>query len=110
MIDASGNISEIEDLLRDKTYSGIEILDFIAHLDIIEILQNSMIDSIISNMYFGPYERETFLNKSTCFKVLDEQIREEASSEDLVTRSFKIFGKGHNFNEFRKYFKIQTKL
>ena len=110
MIDASGNMNEIEDLLRDKTYSGFETIDLIAHLDIIEILQNSMIDSIISNMYFGPYERETFLKKSTCYKILDEQIREEAGSEDLVTRSFKIFSRDHNFKGFKKYFKIQTKL
>ena len=65
IIDASSNLTEVEDLLRDKTYGGTEVINMIVFLDIIEILQNPMIDSIVSNMYFGPYEREFFLKKST---------------------------------------------
>ncbi|CAI2387331.1 unnamed protein product [Moneuplotes crassus] len=110
VIDTASNMNEVEDLLRDKTYSGMEVLDLIAHLDIIEILQNTMIDSIISNMYFGPYERETFLKKSTCYKIVEEQVREEPGTEGLVTRSFKIISFKNNFKGLKKYFKIQTKL
>ena len=103
-------MNEIEDLLRDKTYTGIEVLDLIAHLDIIEILQNTMIDSIISNMYFGPYEREIFLKKSTCYKVIEEQTRHEPGFTNLISRSFVVFGAQKSFKAFKKYFKIQTRL
>lgn len=64
IIDTSNSMNEVEDMLLDKTYSGTEILDFIEILDIIEILTNPMIDSIISNMYLGPYERESFMKRS----------------------------------------------
>ena len=61
IIDSSSNMNEVEDMLVDKGYSGIQVIDMIAFLDIIEILQNPMLDSIISNMYYGPYQREVFL-------------------------------------------------
>ena len=63
IIESSLNISDVEDMLTDRNYSGIQIIDMIAYLDIIEILQNPMLDSIISNMYKGPYQREIFLRK-----------------------------------------------
>ena len=110
IIDASGNMNEVEDLLRDKTYSETEVINLIASLDIIEILQNPMIDSIISNMYFGPYEREFFLKKSTSFKVIDEQTNDAPGAESQVCRTFRIFGCNHSFRNFKKYFKSQTKL
>ena len=57
-------MSDVEDMLTDRNYSGIQVIDMIAYLDIIEILQNPMLDSIISNMYNGPFQREIFLRKS----------------------------------------------
>lgn len=103
-------MNEIEDMLRDKDYSGTEIIDLIELLDIIEILQNPMVDSIVSNMYFGPYEREVILKKSTCFKVINENVNSSPGSEYTVTRSFKIFGAKNPLKSFFKYFKSQTKL
>ena len=61
VIDTSSSTNEVEDMLIDKTYNGTEVIDLIDILNIIEILQNPMIDSIVSNMYYGPYERESFL-------------------------------------------------
>ena len=84
-------MTEIQDMLLDKTYSGIEIIDQIEALDIIEILANPMVDSIVSNMYLGPYERELFLKKSTCYKVIEEEILAPPGSKSLVTKSFRIF-------------------
>ena len=110
IINNSSNMKEVEDMLLDKTYTGIEIIDFIEILDVIEILQNSMVDGIISNMYLGPYERESVLKKSTCYKVFDEQMHSMPGTEALVTKSFRIFEFQNNFSSLKKYFKSQTKI
>ena len=52
-------------MFLDKLYNDIEVLDMIAYLNNTEIMQNSVIDAIISNLYYGPYEREFFLNSSS---------------------------------------------
>lgn len=103
-------MNEIEDMLRDKNYSGMEVIDMIEFLDIIEILQNPMIDSIISNMYFGPYERELFIKKSTWYKIIDEQINALPGTEPIIVKAFKLFEIGNSFKQFIKYLKNQTKL
>jgi len=95
-------MSEIQDMLLDKTYSGIEIINLIESLDIIEILANPMIDSIVSNMYVGPYERELFLRKSTCFKVIEEEILADPGSNSVVTKSFRIFEYGNCLYSLKK--------
>ena len=110
IIDTSTSMNEVKDMLLDKTYNGTEVIDLIEMLDIIEILQNPMMDSIVSNMYYGPYERESFLKKSTCAKVFDEQLAKTPGTDPLVTKSFKIFGSGHSYKSFKKYFKAQTKI
>lgn len=84
-------------------------MDFIELLDIIEILTNPMLDSIVSNMYSGPYERESVLKRSTCYKVIEEQMDNGPGSEALVTKSFRIFEYKNNFNYLKKYVKSQTK-
>ncbi|CAI2387514.1 unnamed protein product [Moneuplotes crassus] len=63
-----------------------------------------MVDSIVSNMYLGPYERELFLNKSTCFKVIEEEIMSGPQSKSLVTKSFRIFEYGNCLGSLRKQF------
>lgn len=103
IINSSGSMNEIQDMLLDRTYSGIEIIDLVEVLDIIEILQNPMVDGIISNMYLGPYEREFFLKKSTLYKVFEEQTNETPGSESLVTKSFRIFEYKNTFSSFKKY-------
>ena len=110
IINSSSNMNEIEDLLKDKNYSGVEVIDMIEYLDIIEILQNPMIDSIISNMYFGPYEREFFIKKSTCYKIIDEQIHGFPGTEPTIVHTFRLFEQGNSFKQFFKYFKSQTKM
>lgn len=88
-------MNEIQDMLLDKTYSGIDIINMIEALNIIELLANPMVDSIVSNMYLGPYERESFLNKSTCFKVIEEEIMSGPQNKSLVIKSFRVFEYGN---------------
>jgi hypothetical protein len=102
IIDSSSSMNEIQDMLLDKTYSGIEIIDYIELLNIIEVLGNPMVDSIITNMYLGPYERESFLKKNTCFRVFEEQTSDSPTMEALVTKSFKIFEIDGFLHSFKK--------
>ena len=103
-------MNEVEDMLVDKNYSGIQVIDMIAFLDVIEILQNPMLDSIISNMYYGPYQREVFLKKSTCYKTIEEMTNNSPGTDSIVTKTFKFFGYNHSFKILQKYFKTKTKV
>jgi len=78
-------------------------------LNIIEILQNPMIDSIVSNMYYGPYEREIFLKKSTCYKIIEENTSSIPGDDSIVTRSFRLFGFNNKYSALSKHYENQTK-
>jgi len=110
IINSCSNVKEIEDMLLDKTYTGTEIIDMIEILNIIEILQNARVDNIVSNMYLGPYERESILKKSTCYKVFEEQLNDSPGSEALITKSFRIFECKNSYSSLKKYFKAQTRI
>lgn len=94
IIDNSASMNEVEDMLLDKTYNGVEILDIIERLNIIEILVNPQVDSIVSNMYLGPYERESVFKKSTLYQVLQEQTSNSADIQ-IATKGFIVFEKGN---------------
>ena len=110
IIDSSSNMNEVEDMLTDVNYSGTQVIDMIAFLDIIEILQNPMLDSIISNMYYGPYQREVFLKKSTCYKVIEEQTNDSPGGEGIISKSFKFFGFNHSFKTLENVLRTKTKV
>jgi hypothetical protein len=61
-------------------------------------------------MYNGPYERESVLRKSTCYKIFEEQTRLRPGEDDLVTRSFKVVGANNKYIGFKKTFANQTKI
>ena len=110
VIESSSNISEVEDMLTDRNYSGIQVIDMIAFLDIIEILQNPMLDSIISNMYNGPYQREIFLRKSVWYKVIEEQTYHAPGVDGIISKAFKICGINFSFKMISNVLKIKTKI
>lgn len=95
-------------MLIDKTYNGSEVIDLIDILNIIEILQNPMIDSIVSNMYYGPYERESFLKKCTSYLIVDEIASNMPGNDFIVTRSFKLLALNHKFAGLSKHYRAQT--
>ena len=77
----------------------------IEYLDIVEILQNPLIDNIVSNMYLGPYERENFIRKSIWFKIIDEHLLSNSSTEISATNQFILFETDGCFKYFMKYLK-----
>ena len=110
IIDSSSSINEVEDMLRDTTYNGIEVINMIEYLDIIEILQNPLMDNIISNMYLGPYEREYFISKSIWYKIIDEHMHLYGDTKVVSANPFKLFEINNSFKHFAKHFKNNTKL
>ena len=111
IIDSSSNMNEVEDMLVDINYSGIQVIDMIAFfLDIIEILQNPILDSIISNMYYGPYQREVFLKKSIIYRVIEEQTHNAPGMDGIMTKAFKIWGIGHSFKTISTILKTKTRV
>lgn len=105
LIDSSSSIDEVEDMLLDTTYNGVEVINMIEYLDIVEILQNPLIDNIVSNMYLGPYERENFIRKSIWFKIIDEHLLSNSSTEISTTNQFILFETDGCFKYFMKYLK-----
>lgn len=108
VIDTSTSTNEVKDMLIDKTYNGTEVIDMIDILNIIEILQNPMIDSIVSNMYYGSYERESFLKKSTWYKIIEEQTSTMPGTDAIVTRSMKIIAYQSKLSGLSKHYQAQT--
>lgn len=64
IIDNSTHVDEVEDMVLDHMYNGTQIIDMLAYIDNVPILQNSVIDTIVSGLYYGPYERQWFLKHS----------------------------------------------
>lgn len=60
----SKNIADVKDMILDYMYNGTQIVDMLAFIDNIPILQSQIMDSVVSNMYYGPYERQFFLKNS----------------------------------------------
>lgn len=62
------SIRDVEDLIFDKTYDNELILDCIARINIDDILENSILENIVNNIYYGNFQREPFYRKSVLFK------------------------------------------
>jgi hypothetical protein len=47
----------VEDILNDECYSRHQVIDLIAYRDLIPVLYNSKVNSVITDFWRGPYER-----------------------------------------------------
>ena len=56
IIDNSTHVDEVEDMVLDHLYNETQIIDMLAYTNNVPILQNSVIDTIVSSLYYGPYE------------------------------------------------------
>ena len=65
-------MKEVEDLVIDRLYTEEETIELFARLDVTEVLENQIIDSVVSNIFQGRYIREPIFVKSTAYKALME--------------------------------------
>mmetsp|Transcript_5226 Transcript_5226/g.6191 ORF Transcript_5226/g.6191 Transcript_5226/m.6191 type:complete len:124 (+) Transcript_5226:1297-1668(+) len=94
-------------MIIDKSYN-IEMLDLMAKLDIIEILQNPVIESIVSDLNRGIHARENFMCKSLAFKALLESVENLGGKQLENVRKLSFITSHQYFDEqsFRKSIEI----
>ena len=78
----NSDLREVEDLLHDKLYSGTKVIDLIANVKIIEIMNNPLLDSVVSNIYVGSYQRDFFMKRSLPFNILSKEVRFDPDDEN----------------------------
>ena len=61
---------DIEILVQDTLYNGLQVIDMIAYLNLTDLLQSPIMDNIVSQYWEGPYERTSFMNECTNYKVI----------------------------------------
>ena len=72
---------EVSMMLKDKTYSCLEIVDIIGFWKIDMLLENDKVYNFITDIWVGPYERESIIYLST----IDELIISEKESHENNT-------------------------
>ncbi|CAI2385480.1 unnamed protein product [Moneuplotes crassus] len=101
------DLTEVEDILYDEMYSGTKVIDLIAIVQIQEFLNNPLLDSVISNIYLGSYQRNFFLKRSLCYHIIEREFNfdpDDSSNLDNTTlslvrpKNFKIRGKKKKSN------------
>ena len=77
----NSDLREVEDILKDQLYSGTRVLDLIANNDIIEILNNPLLDSVVSNIYVGSYQRNSIMTKSLAYSIIQKEFNFDPDDE-----------------------------
>ena len=75
------DLKSVENTLVDKIYSGATTIDLIANIELIELLTNSLLDSVVSNLHIGSYQRNYFMDKSLCFQIVQSEINYDPDNE-----------------------------
>ena len=70
IINHTNNLEEIDVMLNDRCYSGMQVIDIIGYNRIDDLLENKKICNFIENIWFGPYERESVTSLSTTHQIL----------------------------------------
>ena len=56
-----GSLTQIRDLVEEKVYSGVDVLYLIGKHNIIELLENSKMKSILDTVWTGPFNTMTII-------------------------------------------------
>ena len=59
-------------MVKDKFYSGLEVIDLIAYMNITELLQSDIMNTIVSNYWEGPYEKQNVWEMCSGFQLLSK--------------------------------------
>lgn len=82
---------EVEDLLLDKLFNNVEVIELATQLNLIEILQNHVVESIVSSLYMGKYVRESIFNKSLVYNAMMEGVENVPGKDARAIRKLSIF-------------------
>ena len=93
-------MKEVEDLLIDKLYSGEETIEVFARLKVTEVLENEILDSVVSNIFQGRYVRETIFAKSTAYQALLEGYYNISGEDYEAINALAIVEYRHEYSTF----------
>ena len=100
IVNESNSLKDIEEMLFDVTYSGIKLIDLVAIEDISGILKNPLIDIVVSNLYVGTFELDSFLEKSISYNIVSKNLLEhEDDGAQIQKRPISLF---HTENQHDK--------
>ena len=64
------NSQTLKTFFSEPTYDGCDTLDLIASYDLTKILENEVIDTLVTQYWNGPYECMYFMNNSLKYRTL----------------------------------------
>ena len=87
-------------MLIDKLYSGEETIEVFARLKVTEVLENEILDSVVSNIFQGRYVRETIFAKSTAYQALLEGYYNISGEDYEAINALAIVEYRHEYSTF----------
>ena len=60
IIEETATGEDIENLIEDRMYDGEQVIEWIANLNVVGLLQSPIMDNIISQYWEGPYEKDYY--------------------------------------------------
>ena len=102
IINDCNDLKEVEDLLIDRLYSGEETIELFSRLDVVEVLENEILDSVVSNIFMGRYIRESVHAKSTAYKSLMEGYYNVPGKDYDAINRLAIVRYRHDHSSFNK--------
>ena len=74
VIDNWEDIWEVERLFNDKWLNGWEVIDLVCYENIEELLSNQAISLIITDIWYGPFYRKSFMTPSTWYQLIASKV------------------------------------
>lgn len=73
-------------MLFDKTYSDVLVIEYLAIYDVVDILKNPIIDNVVTNLFSGSFQINSFMEKSTCFSIVTNNIFTENDENSQIRK------------------------
>lgn len=68
-IDESESLRDVERMVKDTCYNRLQVLDMICFNHVPYLLDNHKMRIIVDDLWSGPYERESFILRSTTVQI-----------------------------------------
>ena len=65
-------------MLREICYNKFEVIDIICYNKLFTIISHPKIDIVINNIWRGPYKQEFFLNASTIYYIILNELKQNS--------------------------------
>lgn len=97
LLEKNEELRVVEDILNDECYNRHQVVDLIAYRNLIPVLHNSKVNSVITDFWRGPYERNSFMNDSYNFQVINKAMN---ANQDFFGYHVSQF---HNFDWWKSF-------